>query len=67
MKSRSGIVVNPDNIQGFSDALSELVSNNGRMIDFGKNARKYAEDNFDINKIADNFEKIFKKILNKNV
>ena len=42
--------------------LKNLKNNKKLKLQMGKNSRKYAEKNFDIKKITNKFEKIFKEI-----
>ena len=54
-ESRSGIVVDSEDIEGFSMAVCELMEDKIKSDTMAKNARFYAESNFNIMKITDNF------------
>ncbi len=60
--SNSGIVVDSSDIQGFSAAVCGLITDKIRSDTMAINARKYAEANFNIEKITDDFENIFRDI-----
>lgn len=60
--SKAGLVVDPQDEVGFSNAIKELICNNKKTDIMGLNARKYAEENFDIDKVTNSFMKIIKKI-----
>lgn len=62
-ESNSGIVVDSKDIEGFSKAVCELITDKTKNDRMSKNSRLYAESNFDIIKITDNFEEIFKSII----
>ena len=53
-----GIVVDPTDVEGFIEAAGRLLADPGLGVDFARNARRYAETNFDISRIADRFERI---------
>lgn len=60
--SKSGLVVESDDDEGFSKAVSSLIGDFCSRESSGINARNYAEKNFDIEKITDKFEKILVRI-----
>ena len=58
----TGIVVPPNENERFLDAVKRLIGNGNLRQKYGKNARRYAENTFDIEKITDKFEKIFQEM-----
>jgi glycosyltransferase involved in cell wall biosynthesis len=58
-----GVVVEPDDEAGYLNAAQRLLADKGMRERFGRRARQYAEDNFDIEKIAARFEVIFRDAL----
>ena len=62
-ESNSGIVVDSADVEGFSMAVCELMEDKIKSDTMAKNARFYAESNFNIIKITDNFENIFRSII----
>ena len=59
----AGIVISENCKENLVKTINYIKSNPEECIRMGKNARKYAEQNFRINKIANHFEKVFKKVL----
>jgi len=57
-ESQSGIVVSSNEPIAFTQAADELVRDLDMRKLFGKNARAYAEKNFDIQSITDQFEEV---------
>jgi glycosyltransferase involved in cell wall biosynthesis len=55
----AGLVVEPEDIDGFIAACLYFDSDRGAAIAAGKAGRIYAEENFVIGRITDNFEKSF--------
>lgn len=59
----AGLVVSPDDVRAFIEAANLLVYDSTLREYLGKNAREYAETHFNIYKIADIFEQIFKQLI----
>jgi len=57
----TGIIIEPTNTSAFIGAAKKLFENNKLRNKLGINARKYAEEYFNIEKITDKFEKIIKE------
>lgn len=55
-KNQAGLVGPPENIETFIDSALQLVDDSPRRESMGRSARKYAEKNFDIIKIANRME-----------
>jgi glycosyltransferase involved in cell wall biosynthesis len=58
MSYKTGLVVSPDDVDGFLDAGKKLMKNMKLREILANNARKYAEERFDIKKITDRFERL---------
>lgn len=58
----AGLVVGPDDKQGFIDAVQSLLSDDKIAREMGKAARNYAEINFDIDHVVSEFQDIFRKV-----
>jgi len=58
----TGIVVPPHDHDRFLNEVKRLIGDGGLREKYGRNARRYAESTFDIDKITDKFEKILKEI-----
>ena len=59
---KTGIVVPPNENGRFLKEVKRLIGDGGLREKYGKNARRYAESTFDIEKITDKFEKILKEV-----
>ena len=57
-ENRAGLIVAPDDIEGFIDAAQKLHKFTDLRADLGANARRYAEETFPIQKTALAFEQI---------
>ena len=57
-----GLVANPNDISEVLNICSKLIFSKILREELAENGRRYAENNFDIRKIADKFEKIIKDI-----
>lgn len=51
-----GIAVIPGDVEGFANALIRLKNNKDELGEMGRNARQFAELNFDRHKLAEEFE-----------
>jgi glycosyltransferase involved in cell wall biosynthesis len=58
-QNKAGIVVSPSNTSAFLAAADKLLHDQAYRESLGKNARLYAEENFNIKRIGDQFEQIF--------
>lgn len=61
-KIEGGIVIPPDDKYAFVAAIKKFYEDNDLRKKCGENVREYAEQNFNVNKIADKFEKIINEI-----
>jgi len=57
VKHQAGRVVTPDDYAGFCAAATELMDSEEQRKACGRAARQYAEKNFDIDRVTDQFEK----------
>lgn len=58
-RTQSGLVVPPTDNTAFVEAAQRLYTDKGGRETMGLNARKYAEETFNIDRIADQFEAVF--------
>ena len=58
----AGIAVEPDNLEHFVSAARLLKADPALQQKYGQAARRYAEEHFDISRIAQRFEAIFVKL-----
>lgn len=55
----TGFVVSPGNIEGMAEAILRLLNDGAMAAQFGRNARKRAQDSFDIEKNTREYERLF--------
>jgi glycosyltransferase involved in cell wall biosynthesis len=65
-EARAGIVVEPDDHQGFLAGLDRLLSDAEFREQLGRNGRNYAERTFDIGHIASRFEAVFVEAIERH-
>jgi colanic acid biosynthesis glycosyl transferase WcaI len=58
IRAGAGIVVNPDDTEGFLAAAAKLRADPHLRVQMGANGRAYAERAFDLERIADAFERV---------
>jgi colanic acid biosynthesis glycosyl transferase WcaI len=61
--NRSGIVVEPHDVEGFVTAAARLLERPSLRAGLGRRARQYADTTFDISRIGDRFEGLFEKLI----
>lgn len=62
-RNGAGLCVPPDNTEGFCQHIAQLVDNPALRQEMGSNGRKYAEQQFDINRIGAHFMDVFERTL----
>ena len=65
-KNRAGVFVEPDNAADFADKVIFLRDNPELCAEYGKNARRIAEEKFARQKLAQQLEHIFLDVVNKD-
>ncbi len=65
--SGAGLVVDPEDSQGFTDAITKILADTQLAVTMGDAGRRYAEENFDINIVTSRFENVFEMALGKEV
>jgi Glycosyltransferase len=58
-ESQAGMAVDPSNRRAFLDAAVSLFNDEKKRYTYGRNARRYAEEHFNITYIAERFENLF--------
>lgn len=56
IQNQAGVVVSPDDLPAFISAAKEMMEPSELVNQYGKNARQYAEEHFDIKQITTQFE-----------
>lgn len=62
-RTRSGIVVEPRDLEGFVAAAVRLMERPSLRAGLGRRARQYAETTFDISRIGDRFGEVFEGLI----
>jgi colanic acid biosynthesis glycosyl transferase WcaI len=62
-RTRSGIVVEPRDVEGFVAAAVRLMERPSLRAGLGRRARQYAETTFDISRVGDRFGKVFEGLI----
>lgn len=62
-ENKMGEVVDPDNAKAFAEALVRMVDDPKQLEEYGKNARAFAEKEFDREKLGNRFVTFFEKIV----
>ena len=60
--NNNSVIIEKDNLKQLTDAIFDLYQNKEKRISLGKNARKFCEENFDIQKIAGIYEEIYRNL-----
>jgi colanic acid biosynthesis glycosyl transferase WcaI len=62
----AGVVVGPDDKQGFINAVQHIIADEKTANEMGKAARTYAEKNFALDHVAARFEKLLASVASAN-
>lgn len=63
----NGLLVNPDDPQGLSEGILYLIRHPEAREKFGKRSRKFVEENYSIDLIAERYVSLYKTLLSKKV
>lgn len=58
----AGLVVEPEDAAGFTQAIQAIVSDPGKASIMGRSARDYAEQHFSVDRVSDRFEAVFASV-----
>lgn len=61
---KTGFLLEPSDIEGFKEALLKLFESKDLRERFGQSARAWGEKEFSIEHMVDEYEKVFKEVLN---
>ena len=65
MTARNGLLVNPDDVEGLSEAILYFIRNGGEREEKGKRGRLYIEKNYSIDLIADKYIELYQRMLDR--
>jgi glycosyltransferase involved in cell wall biosynthesis len=63
LDGKTGILVNPGEINELTDAIKLLLYDESKTKNMGMNARQFVTDNFDIERVANKIETLYKETL----
>ena len=66
MRARAGVVVDPSDAAGFAAAVQRFLTDSEQRIAAGDAGLAYAREAFDLDRIADRFEGVFRGALERN-
>jgi len=65
--AKNGLLVNPDDVKGFSEAILYVIRNQRIGEEMGRRGRKFIEKNFQIDLIADRYIALYRHMLEGRV
>lgn len=65
-EAKAGFFVQPENSEELKEKIIQLKQDQQLVISLGLNGRKYVEEKFDRNKLAENYLKIITNVIEKN-
>lgn len=63
--ARNGLLVNPDDVEGISEAMLYLIRNGAEREEMGNKGRLYIEKNYSIDLIADKYIALYQRMLDR--
>ncbi len=65
--AKNGLLVNPDDVKGLSEAILYLLRHRDEREEMGKRGRAFIKENYSIDSIADRYIFLYQSILKKSV
>jgi len=62
---RNGLLVNPDDVQGLSEAILYFIRNQSEREEMGRRSQKFILENYSIDLVADRYIALYQSMLNK--
>ena len=62
---RNGLLVNPDDVQGLSEAILYFIRNQSEREEMGRRSQKFILENYSIDLVADRYLALYQSMLNK--
>lgn len=63
--AKNGLLVNPDDVEGLAEAILYLIRNERVREELGKRARKFIQENYSIDMIADKYIALYQRMLGR--
>ncbi len=61
--ARNGLLVNPDDVKGLSEAILYVIRNQGTAEEMGKRGRKFIDEHFSIDLVADKYISLYQHMI----
>jgi glycosyltransferase involved in cell wall biosynthesis len=65
--ARNGLLVNPDDVKGLSEAILYVIRNQETGEEMGRKGRKFLEDNFSIDSVANKYIGLYQHMVEERV
>ena len=62
---RNGLLVNPDDVKGLSEAILYLLRHKEERAELGRRSRRFIKENYSIDSIADRYISLYQSMLSK--
>lgn len=63
--ARNGLLVNPDDVKGLSEAILYFMQNQRQREEMGRRSREFVKKNYSIDSVADRYIALYQSMLNK--
>jgi glycosyltransferase involved in cell wall biosynthesis len=60
---KNGVLINPDDVKGLSEAIFYLIREGGVREEMGRRSRKFVQENYSIDVIADRYMAHYQRML----
>jgi len=65
--ARNGLLVNPDDVKGLSEAILYVIRNQETGEEMGRKGREFIEDNFSIDSVANKYIGLYQHMVEERV
>jgi N-acetylgalactosamine-N,N'-diacetylbacillosaminyl-diphospho-undecaprenol 4-alpha-N-acetylgalactosaminyltransferase len=63
--AKNGLLVNPDDVKGLTEAILYFIRNERAREEMGRGSRKFIQENYSIDSIADRYISLYQSMLSK--
>jgi len=63
----TGLLVRPNDVEAFAEAMGELLNGASQRAELGRNARAFAQTNFNMDKVRGRYEELYRDLLEQKV
>jgi glycosyltransferase involved in cell wall biosynthesis len=65
--TENGLLINPDDVKGLTEAILFFMSNREKREEIGKRGRSFILENYSIDRVAERYKGLYKSILNESL